>query len=444
MKQADFRLRLLLAAVLPSLLMAFTLGLFWWNWTSQMLETALRDRVSATAKQLAIAAELPLFSGDVIGLQSVVAAIGAGDGDLLGVCVTDREGAVLVNDGQACRMSGTLPRALRWTSEPNGDSWRLVLPVVSEPVYIDDMIEEGASIAAGALSSPLGYVVFEVSLQRLSGVRNGMLISGVLVISLAILLSVSMTIRLARGVIRPLTRIISGIEAMGKGALDTRIESAEGEMFQPLAQVINQMAAGVELTQHELQRRIEAATLELREAKSLAEQEARLDPLTGLCNRRAFMERASDELLRARRYGSPLALAMIDIDYFKDVNDRWGHAIGDQVLMAFADTLKNSMRAVDVVARVGGEEFVLLMTETTIEEAMRVAERIRKDIETSSLQVAETRLHWTASFGVTILHGDDYSVSAALIRADKALYRAKASGRNRIECAVMDTAMPAE
>lgn len=286
--------------------------------------------------------------------------------------------------------------------------------------------------------------MFEVSLQRLSGVRNGMLISGVLVISIAILLSVSMTIRLARGVIRPLSRIITGIEAMGKGALDTRIESADGEMFQPLTQVINQMAAGVELTQHELHLRIEAATLELREAKILAEQEARLDPLTGLFNRRAFMERASDELLRARRYGSPLALAMIDIDYFKDVNDRWGHAIGDQVLMAFADTLKNSMRAVDVVARIGGEEFVLLMTETTIEEAMRAAERIRTDIEASSLQVAETRLHWTASFGVTILHGDDYSVSAALIRADRALYRAKENGRNRIECAVMDTAMPAE
>jgi diguanylate cyclase (GGDEF)-like protein len=91
------------------------------------------------------------------------------------------------------------------------------------------------------------------------------------------------------------------------------------------------------------------------------------------------------------------------------------------------------MREVDVIARLGGEEFVLLMTETTVEEATRVAERIRGDVVAGSLQLADAQLHWTASFGVTALHDDDYSVTAALLRADKALYKAKEGGRNRVE-----------
>jgi diguanylate cyclase (GGDEF)-like protein len=229
---------------------------------------------------------------------------------------------------------------------------------------------------------------------------------------------------------------------MGRGDLDTRIEDVEGDVFQLLANDINKLAEGVKLTQAELQQRIEVATLELREAKAKAEQEARIDPLTGLYNRRAFMERASDELLRARRYSTPLALAMIDLDHFKDINDRWGHAIGDQVLMVFADILKHHMREVDLVARVGGEEFVMLMTETSVEEAVRVAERIRKDVMAASLQLADAQLHWTASVGVTALHSDDYSVSAALVRADKALYRAKEGGRNRVESEMKASAAP--
>ena len=133
------------------------------------------------------------------------------------------------------------------------------------------------------------------------------------------------------------------------------------------------------------------------------------------------MERTSDELQRARHYNTPLALAMIDLDHFKRINDCYGHAVGDQMLVAFASTLTKSMREVDVVVRVGGEEFVLLMTETRIDEAVQVAERLRLEIAAAWLQVGNECLHWTASLGVTILHADDVSVSAALVRADKAL-----------------------
>jgi diguanylate cyclase (GGDEF)-like protein len=322
---------------------------------------------------------------------------------------------------------------MRWSLGPDGRHWRLVQPVAPAPVPIDDMTTNGSTVKVGALPDPLGYVVLDVSLERLTRVRDNMLMLGAAVILVAILLSVALMAWLARGVIRPLSRIIAGVEAMGRGELDTRIEGVRGDVFQRLANVINKMAEGVKMTQAELQQRIEAATQEVREAKAKAEQEARLDPLTGLYNRRAFMELASGELLRARRYNSHLSIAMIDLDHFKKINDNWGHAIGDRVLVAFAGILKNSMREVDVIARLGGEEFVLLMTETTVEEATRVAERIRGDVVAGSLQLADAQLHWTASFGVTALHDDDYSVTAALLRADKALYKAKEGGRNRVE-----------
>ena len=115
MKRGDFRVRLLLAVVLPSVLMAAMLGLFWWNWTAQVLESALRERVEATAKQLAIATELPLFSGDVQSLQGMVDGIGLGDADLLGVTVTDPRGGALVRHGAASTLSGALPLTMQWS-----------------------------------------------------------------------------------------------------------------------------------------------------------------------------------------------------------------------------------------------------------------------------------------------------------------------------------------
>lgn len=439
MMRGDFRVRLLLAVVLPSVLMAATLGLFWWNWTLQLLESTLQERVEATAKQLAIASELPLFSGDMQTLQSMVDGIGAGDSDLAGVALTNLQGTVLARHGASGEISGALPNAMHWSEEKGGRQWRLVQPIVPSPLRIDDVATVSFSARDGTLREPLGYVVLDVSLQRLTSIRDNMLMLGVAVILVAILFSVGLMAWLARGVIRPLSRIIRGVEAMGKGHLETRIDPDGSDVFLPLIYGINQMAADVQMHQNELEHRIEAATLELREAKVKAEREARIDPLTGLFNRRAFLERASDELRRARRYGKPISLAMIDLDRFKAINDRWGHAIGDKVLVAFAEILKNHMRGVDVVARVGGEEFVMLMTETAFDDAMQVAERIRRDIKSNTLELGDTTLSWTASLGVTVLSTEDDSVSDALVRADQALYRAKQSGRDRVESELPET-----
>lgn len=162
---------------------------------------------------------------------------------------------------------------------------------------------------------------------------------------------------------------------------------------------------------------------------------AALDDLTGLPNRRAFESRAEQEQARARRYGQPVALVEIDIDRFKGVNDTYGHAAGDRTLSMLAKLLLRQLRAQDVVARLGGEEFVALLPETDMDRALAVCERLRAAVAAMKIEYGEQSFSVTVSLGVTVLLGSDGSIGQALARADKALYRAKAEGRNRVVAA---------
>ncbi len=163
------------------------------------------------------------------------------------------------------------------------------------------------------------------------------------------------------------------------------------------------------------------------------------DYLTGVDNRRSFMEKGETEFLRAQRYGKPLAVILVDVDHFKRVNDSYGHAIGDEVLKLVAKTLQGQMRRHDVAARYGGEEFVLLLAETNGEEAGVVAERCRGLVE-SLARVdaggAGESVRVTVSLGIAALPLPGVDRIERLIDvADAALYRAKSEGRNRVAIA---------
>jgi len=159
---------------------------------------------------------------------------------------------------------------------------------------------------------------------------------------------------------------------------------------------------------------------------------ATTDGLTGLNNRRRFMELSEREFARSLRYDRPLALFMLDIDFFKKVNDTYGHSVGDDVLRSLSETAIMALRGADILGRIGGEEFGVLLPETTLEAAMEVAERLRVSIERSSLDVNGESLSVTVSIGVSIMKPDIVSIEALLKRADDALYDAKQSGRNRV------------
>ncbi|MCW2236593.1 GGDEF domain-containing response regulator [Azospirillum canadense] len=168
--------------------------------------------------------------------------------------------------------------------------------------------------------------------------------------------------------------------------------------------------------------------------------QARTDPLTGLANRRSVLERADEEIARSRRYGHPLSVVMADIDHFKRINDTYGHAAGDEALRRFAQALRDDLRPCDLLGRYGGEEFVVLLPETGIDDAPLVAERLRALVAALPVVQDGVRFHMTASFGVAAVDAavmvssptGGRGIEPALKEADAALYRAKEAGRNRV------------
>jgi diguanylate cyclase (GGDEF)-like protein len=172
---------------------------------------------------------------------------------------------------------------------------------------------------------------------------------------------------------------------------------------------------------------------ELREAKERAEALARSDELTGLNNRRAFFHDGEQVLSQAKRYNHPLSLIMLDIDHFKQVNDTYGHAAGDDVLETLADILRKEAREADILGRLGGEEFALILPETALPDAHAMAERLRAELENTTINSAKGGIRATASFGLSTLTSEQISLDELINRADDALYQAKKNGRNRIE-----------
>ncbi|APE30389.1 sensor domain-containing diguanylate cyclase [Halomonas aestuarii] len=173
--------------------------------------------------------------------------------------------------------------------------------------------------------------------------------------------------------------------------------------------------------------------LDITERKRLEERLeflAHHDELTGLLNRRAGLGLLEQEILRSRRYDTPLCVATCDLDHFKRVNDRHGHAVGDSVLRDVAHLMKDAMRQHDRVIRLGGEEFLILLPGVVREGACRAVERLRQRLETTP--VADEGLSLTLSAGVAELQGDE-AADALMERADRALYRAKDQGRNRVQ-----------
>ncbi|WP_420738119.1 GGDEF domain-containing protein [Bradyrhizobium japonicum] len=159
---------------------------------------------------------------------------------------------------------------------------------------------------------------------------------------------------------------------------------------------------------------------------------AAIDPLTGIFNRRQFETLARSELVRTQRYVRPLSVLIVDIDFFKRVNDTFGHHVGDLVLKMVATSLKSAKRDPDLVARIGGEEFAILLPESNLEAAGVGAERLRSMIHANSLAIGEERLNLTISIGVAEASLTTPSIDAILRDADQALYRAKANGRNQV------------
>jgi diguanylate cyclase (GGDEF)-like protein len=165
---------------------------------------------------------------------------------------------------------------------------------------------------------------------------------------------------------------------------------------------------------------------------------AMVDPLTGISNRRAFLQDAQQLAKRLNSRPCPTAVLLVDLDHFKSINDRFGHALGDRVLEIFTESAQKSVRATDLVGRLGGEEFAAILVDTSKEKALAVAERIRENFANAALEVDSRPVGATVSIGLALCTETVFDLTELLAQADHALYVAKERGRNRVEIASLN------
>lgn len=431
----SIRLRLWLAAALPAVIVVLMLLFGFLQRHGRELANALTDRAQTASAQLGGAAEFALFAGDGETLQRLVDSAMAGDAQLRGV-------AIFPKDPGQKRMAGKLSYPLPDFGADNllrltDENLLVIAPVYQTVVPTDDPFVQSPDRPRGLAqaSQLVGHVVMEFNLTALQRQKRDVLLWSVAVTVLALVLAAVVASFIAASVTGPINQIGAVVGRIAEGDLAARVDLEHVGVLEPMALGVNAMAERVAFNQEELRTQVEAATLELRRQKEAAEKAARVDPLTGVYSRRAFTEFAETEMQRALRYGMHLSLIMIDLDHFKHINDTYGHAMGDAVLASFAHSVSQEVREVDVFGRWGGEEFVVLLPNTQVTEALRVAERMRVAVAGSELQAYGDSLRYTASFGVAAFDPRELSLNRFMDRADSALYAAKHAGRNRVELA---------
>ncbi|MFT5174739.1 MAG: diguanylate cyclase (GGDEF)-like protein, partial [Gammaproteobacteria bacterium] len=197
---------------------------------------------------------------------------------------------------------------------------------------------------------------------------------------------------------------------------------------------VNPFAGGIVITMSDITE-LKSKEQALEQMNRDLERLANTDPLTAASNRRHFLSIAETEALRSRRYTLPLSVVAIDVDRFKQLNDRFGHAAGDKALQAIVQLFNRTLRANDTLGRLGGDEFAILLPHTQETEAYDLARRLCVDLACQRLDLGESSVEVTCSFGVAEFTNEDASFSALQQRADLALYHAKQQGRKRVACA---------
>lgn len=246
------------------------------------------------------------------------------------------------------------------------------------------------------------------------------------------LLFMIMIIFIQRAVVKPILRTTQNLRQIQARPDAVQIRRERLQELDDIAKAVS--AFGAALSQiNERTAELEREIAERQQAQAKLVELATTDSLTGLHNRRYFMETAAQEFDRARRYQMPLSLLMIDADRFKSINDRFGHHIGDEVLKVLAIIGRRQLREVDVFVRMGGEEFAVLLPQTDFVAARIAAERLRQTIAEHTIDTEQGSLNFTVSLGLACLDPTTVDLDDLLRRADVALYQAKQNGRNRVE-----------
>ncbi len=427
MKQSRYKIGRYVAwlTLLPLLVMSALLEAVFLQDRTGNMERNLQERGELLARQLAASSEYGVFSYNreflrTLGLQVLH------EPDVIAVRITDRDGHELAAAGEVDVPPMSSDNAQQLTT---GNILLFRQSITSTQLALDDLEDKPAV-------QQIGTVAVALSRDRTRQEQTKVMAVVIAATLFFLLLVLYGVFRASRKLVDPVYRLSGAILAIGRGELHTRVrhESHIDELGQ-LGDGINVMAEQLQQERAHLQMRIDEATEQLR-------QLAFFDPLTGLPNRRLLSDRLNQVLAASMRSERYAAVMFMDMDRFKPLNDRYGHSVGDLLLVEAARRIESCLRAVDTVARFGGDEFVVLLNELhedrerSIRQAQIVAEKIRATLsqpyhllyqphDQPALAVSH---ECTVSIGMVLFHGRHANHEQVLARADAAMYQAKESG----------------
>ena len=434
----SIRKQMVLLTMLPLLVIIVSMEGFFLHERYVSLDTELFKRGRLILHQLAVSSEYGVFSGNRDFLQEVARSV-LNEADVDRVVIADNASRILVSARKSA--SGKVELGAPVTIPPKrqnnsvfarGKVW-LFEPILSTQIALGDT-------DSTPKTQKFGEVIIEISEQRTRQEESKLLLYTIMPTSLFSIAIMFLVFVASRRITEPIRRMSETVHALGSGELSARIsEPSHIKELQTLSAGINQMAEDLQHERNLLQQRIDEATEQLRHM-------AFYDTLTRLPNRRLLNDRLFQAFAACKRNSHYGALMFLDLDDFKELNDCYGHAMGDLLLIEAGHRIIGCLRAMDTVARFGGDEFVVMLSELSTDyeasagQANHVAEKIRAKLGEPYLLVhqpeggAETKIVYqcTSSIGFVLFSKRSISEEEVMSRADAAMYEAKQGGGNQI------------
>ena len=428
MKNIGIKSRVIILGTIPALLFAIILAGYAISNVFDILNQSLLDRGRVIASQLAPAAEYGVISGNRIILQKLVQKVLAAESEVRTVLVLNNKGQVLALSGP--EISADL---IGLISKQKNQEFKLDKGIVFTAsiqrslVEIDDFSvgpESAVNTAKAAAELDIGQVYVLLSNQALNNLKLD-LITKILMIGLfGLVLSSLIAWQIGRNITKPIQEIAYAVNKLGEGVFaQTIVESSSGEL-KILQKGFNSMSTSLKQAYDLMQDKINDATVMLR-------YQAQHDDLTGLINRREFETRLDHNIKNVHETGAQHVLCYLDLDQFKLVNDTCGHVAGDELLRQISVLLANRMRDRDTLARVGGDEFALLLENCSLVDANQITNSILKLVRDYRFIYEDKIFNVGVSIGLVVINASFETVSEVIHAADSACYSAKEAGRNQ-------------
>ncbi len=416
MKKWGIRKRVLFLALVPSFSIALLLTLYFTVTRFDALEESLDNRGASLARQLGPASEYGVFSGNSEMLQRIADAA-LREPDVRSVEIRDSAGNLLV-----LAENPVLPAKPVSFFEAK---------IGKNQTRLEDFFGKGKQAGVEVI----GKVKVGMSGQSLMEKKRELFFDALLIGIFGLSGTGLLAISIGRSVTHSVLRLAETVEKLGKGDLDTPVAVDSGGELEVLEKGIGAMASRLKLMLEQLENYSHGLEEEVRKRTEELELLSVTDELTGLFNRRYLNRVIQEELARSLRYGTDLSVCLLDVDHFKRINDYYGHQVGDDVLVSLSNLFESSIRDTDIVGRFGGEEFVMIMPNTSLEEALLVADKIRMLVQ-KIIVLDAGAMPVTVSIGVVgCIESRVRSLNDFISKADHALYTAKDLGRNRVVAA---------